>query len=85
MPLVEEYRASLDSEVADLRHVPSAPAPGAGSVTAALFLREFTGGRRWAHLDIAGVGRSEREAHEVPAGATGWGARVLLRLLQDLP
>ncbi|PWJ56187.1 leucyl aminopeptidase [Quadrisphaera granulorum] len=85
MPLVEEYRASLDSDVADLRHVPSSPAPGAGSVTAALFLREFAGARRWAHLDIAGVGRSEKESHEVPRGATGWGARVLLRLLEDLP
>ncbi|TNM68645.1 leucyl aminopeptidase family protein [Streptomyces sp. NP160] len=84
MPLVEEYRASLDSDVADLRHVPSRPAPGAGSVTAALFLREFVGQRRWAHLDIAGVGRSEKESHEVPRGATGWGARVLLRLLEDL-
>jgi leucyl aminopeptidase len=84
MPLVEEYRASLDSDVADLRHVPSSPSPGAGSVTAALFLREFAGRRRWAHLDIAGVGRSEKESHEVPRGATGWGARVLLRLLEDL-
>ncbi|MGQ7350347.1 leucyl aminopeptidase family protein [Quadrisphaera oryzae] len=84
MPLVEEYRASLDSDVADLRHVPSSPAPGAGSVTAALFLREFAGQRRWAHLDIAGVGRSEKESHEVPRGATGWGARLLLRLLEDL-
>ncbi|WP_222710822.1 leucyl aminopeptidase family protein [Quadrisphaera setariae] len=84
MPLVDDYRPTLDSEVADLRHVPSSPAPGAGSVTAALFLREFVGQRRWAHLDIAGVGRSEKEQHEVPRGATGWGARVLLRLLEDL-
>ena len=85
MPLVEEYRAGLDSDVADLRHVPSSPSPGAGSVTAALFLREFTGGRRWAHLDIAGVGRADAASHEVPKGATGWGARLLLRLLRDLP
>ncbi|MGQ7297817.1 leucyl aminopeptidase family protein [Quadrisphaera sp. KR29] len=85
MPLVEDYRPSLDSDVADLRHVPSSPAPGAGAVTAALFLREFAGRRRWAHLDIAGVGRAEKESHEVPRGATGWGARVLLALLRDLP
>jgi leucyl aminopeptidase len=83
MPLVEDYRPALDSAVADLRHVPADP-PGAGSVTAALFLREFVGRRRWAHLDIAGTARSERDAHEVVKGATGYGARLLLRWLEAL-
>jgi leucyl aminopeptidase len=83
MPLVEEYRPALDSPVADLRHVP-ADSPGAGSVTAALFLREFAGGRRWAHLDIAGPARADRDEHEVVKGATGFGARLLLRWLEDV-
>jgi leucyl aminopeptidase len=83
LPLVEDYRPTLDSSVADLRHVPS-PSPGGGSVTAALFLREFTGGRRWAHLDIAGPARADRDEHEVVKGATGYGARLLLRWLEVL-
>ncbi len=83
MPLVEEHLPSLRSQVADLRHVPEG-SPGAGSVTAALFLREFTGDRRWAHLDVAGPARAEEERHEVPKGATGFGARLLLRWLEAL-
>jgi leucyl aminopeptidase len=83
MPLVEEYRRVLDSSVADLRHVPVEPV-GGGSITAALFLREFTGGRPWVHLDIAGTARSEREEYEISRGATGFGARLLIRWLEGL-
>jgi leucyl aminopeptidase len=85
MPLVEEYRAALDSPIADLRHVPGkGGAVGGGSITAALFLREFVGAHRWAHLDIAGPARSDREEYEVTRGATGFGARLLLRWLEGL-
>jgi leucyl aminopeptidase len=85
MPLVEDYRQVLDSPIADLRHVPGRGARmGGGSITAALFLREFVGEHRWAHLDIAGTGRSDREEYEVTRGATGYGARLLLRWLEDL-
>ncbi len=83
MPLVEEYSAAIRSEIADLRHVPANP-PGGGSITAALFLREFVGARRWAHLDIAGPARSTKDRHEVTEGATGFGARLLLRYLEGL-
>jgi leucyl aminopeptidase len=83
MPLVEDYRGAVRSEVADLRHVPSEP-PGGGAITAALFLREFVGTRRWAHLDIAGPARSTKDRHEVTEGATGFGARLLLRYLETL-
>jgi leucyl aminopeptidase len=85
LPLVEEYRAVLDSPIADLRHVPGkGGAVGGGSITAALFLREFVGAHRWAHLDIAGPARSDREEYEVTRGATGFGARLLLRWLETL-
>jgi leucyl aminopeptidase len=83
-PLVEEYRTWLDSPVADLNHVAAAKVGQAGSIVAALFLREFTGGRRWAHLDIAGPGRSDRDAGTVQEGPTGYGARLLLRYLESL-
>jgi leucyl aminopeptidase len=84
MPLVEDYRSALDSPVADLRQVPGDAKIGGGAITAALFLREFTAGRRWAHLDIAGTGRAERDEHEISRGATGFGARLLLRWLESL-
>jgi leucyl aminopeptidase len=82
-PLVEEYRPWLDSSMADLSHIAHG-APGGGAIVGALFLREFTGGRRWAHLDIAGPGRSEKDVGLVQEGATGYGARLLLRYLEAL-
>jgi leucyl aminopeptidase len=84
MPLVEDYRPAIDSTVADLRQIPSDRAVGGGSITAALFLREFTGGRRWAHLDVAGPARADKDEHEVTRGATGFGARLLLTWLESL-
>ncbi|GAB3245721.1 leucyl aminopeptidase [Kineosporia babensis] len=86
MPLVEDYRPVLDSTLADIRHVTGrgADTSGGGAITAALFLREFVGNARWAHLDIAGPARSEREEYEVTRGGTGFGARLLLRWLEGL-
>jgi leucyl aminopeptidase len=84
MPLVDEYEEAVRSDVADLRHVPSDKRIGGGSITAALFLRHFVGSRRWAHLDIAGPARATADRHEVTEGATGFGARLLLRYLADL-
>jgi len=84
MPLVEDYRAALDSSVADLANISRDPAVQGGSIIAALFLREFVGVRRWAHLDIAGPARAERDEHEVSKGGTGFGARLLLRWLEGL-
>ncbi|HEY0215012.1 MAG TPA: leucyl aminopeptidase family protein, partial [Cellulomonas sp.] len=84
MPLVEDYAPAVRSRVADLRHVPLDLKAGAGSITAALFLREFVGSRRWAHLDIAGPARATADKHEVTEGATGFGARLLLRYLAAL-
>jgi leucyl aminopeptidase len=84
MPLVDEYEEAVRSEVANLRHVPLDRKIGGGSITAALFLRHFVGSRTWAHLDIAGPARSSSDKHEVSEGATGFGARLLLRYLDDL-
>jgi leucyl aminopeptidase len=57
----------------------------AGSIDAALFLREFTGGRAWAHLDIAGAARAAADDGENTKGATGFGTRLLLRWLAGSP
>jgi leucyl aminopeptidase len=82
-PLVADYRPGLDSAVADINHI-AGPKSGAGSITAALFLREFAGDRRWAHLDIAGTGRSDVDRGLLSKGATGFGARLLLTWLEDM-
>ncbi len=84
MPFVEDYRDALDSSVADLANVAiSGRDYRGGAIVAALFLREFAGRRRsrWAHLDIAGVGRAEADEHEVVKGPTGYGVRLLLHWL----
>jgi leucyl aminopeptidase len=85
MPLVEDYRPALDSPVADLRNIgqPRLRLQG-GSITAALFLREFTGGRPWAHLDIAGPARSGADEDELTKGGTGYGVRLLTHWLERL-
>ena len=77
LPLVEDYRDALRSEVADLCHVATEKV-SAGAITAALFLEHFTGGCRWAHLDVAGPRRADADQHEVTKGGTGFGARALL-------
>lgn len=62
-----------------LANIPHGSRLRAGSIDAALFPREFTGGRRWAHLDIAGAARfSDGDQGK---GATGFGTRLLLRWL----
>ncbi len=85
MPMPADYRDAITSATADLAHVPSAMNGArngqAGSIVAAMFLREFTGGRRWAHLDIAGTARAGSDDGEITKGGTGFGTRLLLRWL----
>jgi leucyl aminopeptidase len=71
-----EFLDAVFSDIADVRQHP----PGPGAIAAALFLREFTAGLPWAHLDIAGPARAERTYDEVTAGATGFAARTLIEL-----
>jgi leucyl aminopeptidase len=80
LPLVGAYRKQLDSEVADLRNVTAKPA--ASAIMAALFLKEFTAGRPWAHLDIAAPAWSDSEDGWLTKGGTGWGTRTLLELVR---
>lgn len=82
MPLPAAYREHLTSDVADIAQI--APGGAAGSVHAALFLREFAGDIPWAHLDIAGPGRSEVDTGILTKGGTGFGTRLLLRYLEGM-
>ena len=79
LPLHDEYKEGLKSEVADLNNVSSQR--GAGAIVAALFMREFTSGVPWAHLDIAGTAFTERELPLGPKGGTGVTVRTLLGYL----
>jgi leucyl aminopeptidase len=76
MPLSDDHAGEVCSDLADLRQCP----PGPGGITAALFLREFTAGLPWAHLDIAGPARAERSYDEVNPGGTGFATRTLIEL-----
>ena len=80
MPLWAEYRELIRGDVADLKNSGGRPA---GAVTAALFLKEFTEGVDWAHLDIAGPAWTERVSELSVKGGTGYPVRTLLAFLED--
>jgi leucyl aminopeptidase len=82
MPLHDEYKDGIKSDIADLNNISSQR--GGGAIVAGLFMRDFTGGRPWAHLDIAGTAFTERELPLGPKGATGVGVRTLLAYLHAL-
>ncbi|HUZ63490.1 MAG TPA: leucyl aminopeptidase family protein [Acetobacteraceae bacterium] len=80
MPIGAAHRADLDSDIADLRHcVPGRMQPDA--CHAAAFLREFVSDIPWAHLDIAGMEAREEADDRHAAGPTGFGVRLLDRLV----
>ncbi len=81
MPLVEDYRESLRSDVADIAHIATNDHVKAGAIIAALFLQRFVGEVPWAHLDIAGPGRAGSAAGTRGAGRHGLrGSRPAERL-----
>jgi leucyl aminopeptidase len=81
LPLWTSYRRHLDSDVADLKNIglPN----NAGTIVAALFLHEFSGGRPWAHLDIAGPSWSDSDEGWHTKGGTGWGTGTFIELLRQ--
>lgn len=68
MPLWDEYRDLIKSDVADIKNSGGRPA---GAITAAMFLKEFTESYPWVHLDIAGTAYSETDLVAIPKGPTG--------------
>jgi leucyl aminopeptidase len=80
LPLFRDYRALIDSKVADVKNIGKRYG---GAITAALFLAEFAGDTPWCHLDIAGPAFSERDHDLGPAGGTGAPVRTLVRFLMD--
>ncbi len=81
LPLGEEYEKHIRSDIADIKNV--GRGREAGSIAGAVFLQQFVGDRPWAHLDIAGVAWSSRDLPLSRKGATGFGVRLLDRLLAE--
>lgn len=79
LPLWEDLRENLDSDVADLNNL--GEGDEAHASTAGLFLREFVADTPWVHLDIAGAGWAEKDRDHVGKGGTGAGVPTLLRWL----
>lgn len=82
LPLPDDYKESLKSEIADMNNI--ADMNGGGSITAALFLSKFVEDTRWAHLDIAGPAFAKKGSAYCGAGGTGFGVRLLYDLLEKL-
>jgi len=82
MPITEADRRALDSDIADIKQCsPERMQPDASH--AAAFLREFVGETPWLHLDIAGVENFDEANDEHAKGASGFGVRLLDRLIGD--
>jgi leucyl aminopeptidase len=73
LPLWDEYRELIKSDIADVKNTGGRPA---GSITAGWFLREFVDGFPWAHLDIAGTAYTDRDDAGRVKGPTGIGVRL---------
>lgn len=82
MPMPDDYKELMKSELADINNLSSTRYGGA--ITAALFLSEFAGDVPWAHIDIAGPARNPKAADYCPVGGSGFGVRLLLELLQTI-
>ncbi len=81
LPLWPEYAEMMKSDFADIKNL--SELPDAGSITAAVFLKEFAGKRKWVHLDIAGVNLIKSHPY-LRKGASGTGVRLVTRTLQKL-
>lgn len=79
MPLWDDYKQAIKSNVADMKNTGGR---WGGVGTSAIFLKEFTD-YPWAHLDIAGMALKDKEDGYNPAGGTGFGVRLLIDFLRN--
>ena len=82
LPLNKNFDALIDSQIADVQNINYSG--GAGSITAAHFLQRFILNKTpWAHLDIAGMAWTKKTTKTIPMGATGYGVKLLNRLVEE--
>ena len=77
MPVFDDYRELLKSDIADILNTGGR---AAGAITAAMFLKEFTGGLPWVHMDIAGTAWADEAKPYQVKGPTGVAVRTLAGL-----
>jgi leucyl aminopeptidase len=81
MPLSKEYDKLIDSKFADMKNTGGRMG---GAITAAQFIKRFVSDKTpWAHLDIAGTGFDSRQSDINKSWGSGWGVRLLDRLVKD--
>jgi leucyl aminopeptidase len=80
MPMGDRFDKLIDSPIADMKNIGGA---FGGSITAAQFIQRFVNKVPWAHLDIAGTAWAEEARGSTPKGASGFGVRLLNRLVAD--
>lgn len=80
-PMQPEYAKQIKSPIADLQNIGTG-GRGAGSIVAAEFLKKFVNDVPWAHLDIAGMAWSKKDAPITPKGGTGYGVRLLDQMVR---
>jgi leucyl aminopeptidase len=81
LPLPDDYRAMIDSDIADMKNTGDRYG---GAITAALLLKEFAGEGPWAHLDIAGPARASDTDGYIVKGGTGFGVRTLVEIARRM-
>jgi leucyl aminopeptidase len=79
LPLWQEYKNKIKSDVADIKNTGGRYG---GAITAAAFLAKYVGDTPWAHLDIAGTAWTTEELPYLTKGATGFGVRLVVDLLR---
>ena len=77
MPLWDDYKQAIKSDVADIKN---SGGRGGGVASSAIFLKEFTD-YPWAHLDIAPMALTSKDRGYIPPGGTGYGVRLLSNML----
>lgn len=82
LPMLEDYKEYVKSEVADVRNIPGGKGYEAGAIAGAWFLQHFVDKTPWAHLDIAGPAWSIERKHYWDKNATGFGVRLLVEFLK---
>ena len=79
MPMDDDYDQLIKTEIADMKNIGG---HGAGSITAACFLKRHVKKTPWAHLDIAGVTWKSKSTPSIPYGGVGWGVKMLYHLIK---
>ena len=82
LPIWEEYSEMIKSDIADVKNLGSEHGE-AGTITAGMFIKEFTGGLPWIHLDIASVDLIESPNAYLPKGPSARGVRLITSFVRE--